>query len=98
MGMMSLGTHDASPHRIVHVLRRYWHSKNKAHWVRDVAFDEDRSHAHTGALPQVPTTRRTTAINLLRRAGETTIAAACRRCAAHPWHALALRGLTPPLT
>jgi hypothetical protein len=36
---------------------------------------------------------RTTALGLLRVAGETNIAAACRRCAAQPWRALALIGI-----
>ena len=36
---------------------------------------------------------RTTAIGLLRCAGETNIMAACRRCAAQPWRALALIGI-----
>ena len=97
MGVTSLEAQDASPQRILRVLRGHWHIENKAHWVRDVTFDEDRSQAHTGALPQVLATLRTTAISLLRRAGETNIAAACRRCAAQPWLALALLGLTPTL-
>jgi hypothetical protein len=33
---------------------------------------------------------RNLAISLLRLAGETNIAAACRRCAARPWVALTL--------
>jgi len=36
---------------------------------------------------------RNLAISLLRLAGETNIAAACRRCAAQPWAALALSGI-----
>jgi len=32
---------------------------------------------------------------LMRVAGETNIAAACRRFAAQPWSALALIGITP---
>jgi len=38
---------------------------------------------------------RNTAIGLLRMAGETNIAAACRRFAAKHWSALALIGITP---
>ena len=38
---------------------------------------------------------RNTAIGLMHWAGETTIAAACRRFAAQPWLALALMGINP---
>jgi len=33
-------------------------------------------------------------IGVLRQAGETNMAAACRRMAAQPWNALALIGIT----
>lgn len=49
----------------------------------------------TGVGPQVLATLRNTAIGLLRLAGETNIAAACRRYAAQP--ALALTAVGLPL-
>ena len=42
---------------------------------------------------QVMAALRNTAIGLLRWSGESNIAAACRRCAAQPWAALALLGI-----
>lgn len=70
--------------------RHHWHIENKSHWVRDVTFDEDRSQVRCGSIPQVMGALRNTLIGLMRWAGETSIAAACRRFAAQPWSALAL--------
>jgi hypothetical protein len=60
-----------------------------------VTYDEDRSQVHVGAIPHVMAALRNTAIGLMRAAGETNIAAACRRFAAQPWSALALLGIYP---
>jgi hypothetical protein len=95
-GLTSLGADVADPTRLLRLLRGHWHSENKSHWVRDVTFDEDRSQVRSGALPQVLAAFRNAAIGLLRGAGETNIAAACRRTAAQPWHALALLGIPAP--
>lgn len=59
----------------------------------DVTFDEDRSQVRSGSLPQVLAALRNTVLGLMRQAGETNIAAACRRFAAQPWEALALLGI-----
>jgi predicted transposase YbfD/YdcC len=92
-GVTSLTGEDAGPQRLLRLVRGHWHIENRTHWVRDVTFDEDRSQVRVGALPRVLATTRTTAISLLRAAGATNVAAACRRNAAQPWHALALIGL-----
>jgi hypothetical protein len=55
-----------------------------SHWVRDVPFDEDRSQVWCDHIPQVMAVLRNTAIGLMRGAGYTNIAAACRRFAAQP--------------
>jgi hypothetical protein len=66
--------------------------------VRDVTRDEDRSQVRTGAIPQVMATLRNTTIGLVRCAGVTNIAAACRHYAAQPWAALPLLGIDPRTT
>lgn len=48
------------------------------HWVRDVAFDEDRSQIRTGNAPRIMATLRNTVITLLRLNGHQNIAAALR--------------------
>jgi predicted transposase YbfD/YdcC len=92
-GLTSRAAETATPQQLLGFLRDYWRIENQSHWVRDVTFDEDRSQVRCGAIPEVMAAVRTTAIGLLRVAGETNIAAACRRCAAQPWHALALIGI-----
>jgi hypothetical protein len=91
-GLTSLPPHRASAAELLAFNRAHWTIENRSHWVRDVTFDEDRSQVRVGSLPQVLAAVRNTAIGLLRLAGERNIAAACRRNAAQPWHALALLG------
>jgi hypothetical protein len=75
--------------------RAHWHIENRSHWVRDVTFDEDCAQVRVGNVPEVLAALRNTTISLLRLAGATNLAAACRRHAAQPWEALALLGITP---
>ncbi len=94
-GVTSLSREQASAARVLELVRQHWHIENKSHWVRDVTYDEDHSQVRVGSIPQVMAALRNTAIGLMRVAGETNIAAACRRFAAQPWSALALIGITP---
>ena len=94
-GITSLGPDRADPACLLHVVRGHWPIENRVHWVRDVTFDEDRSQVRCGPIPQVRAAFRNTAIGLMHWAGETHIAAACRRFAAQPWAALALIGIIP---
>jgi predicted transposase YbfD/YdcC len=96
-GVTSLSAQQATPQRLLRLLRGHWHIENRTHWVRDVTFDEDHSPVRCGALPRVLATTRMVAISLPRGAGEANIAAACRRCAAQPWRALRLIGLQPTM-
>lgn len=93
-GVTSLRREQADAARLLELSRHHWHIENKSHWVRDVTFDEDRSQVRSGNIPQVMAALRNTAIGLMRWAGETNIAAGCRRYAAQPWSALALIGIT----
>ena len=92
-GVTSLSPERATPGRVLELVRGHWAIENKSHWVRDVTFDEDRSQVRCGNIPQVMAALRNTAIGLLRWAGHTNIAAACRRLAAQPMQALALIGI-----
>jgi predicted transposase YbfD/YdcC len=94
-GVTSLRPEQAGPERLLGLVRQHWQIENQVHWVRDVTFDEDRSQVRSGSLPQVMAAFRNTALGLIRQAGETNIAAACRRFAAQPWSALALIGIRP---
>lgn len=92
-GVTSLPPERADAGRLLALVRGHWHIENQSHWVRDVTFDEDRSQVRCGNIPQVLAAFRNTVIGLLRWAGYTNIAAACRRFAAQPTLALALIGI-----
>ena len=92
-GVTSLRPERATPGRVLELVRGHWAIENKSHWVRDVTFDEDRSQVRCGNIPQVMAALRNTTIGLLRLAGHTNIAAACRRLAAQPAQALGLIGI-----
>jgi predicted transposase YbfD/YdcC len=94
-GVTSLGPDQVGPERLLGLVRQHWQLENTGHWVRDVTCDEERSQVRCGRLPQIMAAFRNTAIGLMHWAGETKIAAACRRFAAQPWLALALIGITP---
>lgn len=93
-GITSLSAQEASPERLLALVRGHWCIENRLHWIRDVLFDEDRSQVRAGNIPQVLAALRNTAMTLLRVAGEPSIATATRRMAAQPGKALALIGVT----
>ena len=93
MGSRACAPSGQPPSACSTLVRGQWQIENKSHWVRDVTFDEDRSQVRCGNIPQVMAALRNTAIGLLRWAGHTNIAAACRRLAAQPVQALALIGI-----
>ena len=64
---------QANPADVLAFNRGHWGIENRAHHVRDVTFDEDRSQVRTGSSPQIMATMRNIAISLLRLAGWTNI-------------------------
>ena len=81
--MITSADHRAAPPRVLATwIQGHWGIENRAHWIRDVTFDEDRSQIRTGSGPQVMATLRNTAISLLRLTGATNIAASLRHHAA----------------
>ena len=92
-GITSLTPEEASPSRLMEIVRCHWHIENKSHWVRDVVFGEDGSQVRCGNAPQVMAALRNTVIGPMRSAGKTNIAAACREFAAQPGMALELIGI-----
>jgi predicted transposase YbfD/YdcC len=92
-GVTSLAPERADAARLLTLVRGQWQIENQSHWVRDVTFDEDRSQVRCGHLPQGMAALRNTVIGLMRWAGYTNMAAACRRFAAQPTAALHLIGI-----
>jgi predicted transposase YbfD/YdcC len=57
-GITSLDAARAGPARLAVLVRGQWQIENRAHWVRDVTFAEDRSQVRAGHGPQVMATLR----------------------------------------
>jgi predicted transposase YbfD/YdcC len=90
-----LTSRQASPERIATILRAHWVIENRLHFVRDTAFREDASKIRTGHGPENMATLRSFAINQLRTAGHTNIAAGLRTTALRPYERpLAILGLS----
>src|ERR1044071_921698 len=89
----SLDAGRASLERLLKLWRAHWHIENKLHYVRDVSYREDKSQVRAGKIPQVMAAFRNAAITVMRVAGATNIAAACRRYAAQPGLAMSAIGL-----
>ena len=88
-----LRPHQARPDELATWIRGHWQIENALHWVRDVAFAEDRARVRTGSGPQVMATLRNLVISILRLAGTRNTAAALRRHSPNPQRSLAALGL-----
>lgn len=73
-----LTSREASPQRLAKIIRSQWAIENRLHFVRDTTFAEDASQVRTGHGPDNIPTLRSFAINTLRAAGRTNIAASLR--------------------
>jgi predicted transposase YbfD/YdcC len=80
----SLSVADADTATLATLVRGHWQVENGLHYVRDVTFAEDASHARTGTLPATLATIRNTIIAAFRLAGATNIARARRWAAGAP--------------
>lgn len=86
---------QAGPEALLTYVRHHWHIENGLHYVRDVAFGEDRARLRTGHAPQIVAALRNLVLTLIRRSGTTAITAARRALSYHPERAFALLGLAP---
>jgi len=80
-GITSLTPDQADPARLLVLNRGQWSIENRSHYVRDMAYDEDRQQVRKKNGPQVMAALRNFAISLLRLAGFTNITSALRACA-----------------
>lgn len=92
-GLTSLTPEKADGKRLLQLNRGHWSIENSSHYVRDMAYDEDRSQVRAKQGPQVMATLRNFAISLLRLGGCKKIAAALRACARSPRLTLHLLGV-----
>ena len=66
------------------------------HHIRDASYGEDASQIRTGSGPQVMAALRNLGIGILKMAGHTSIAAACRHHARDATRTLTTLGLSLP--
>jgi predicted transposase YbfD/YdcC len=78
---------EASPQRLLELIRGHWSIENSSHYVRDVTFGEDHSRLRSGQAPHIMATLRNLAITLIHRYGSSQIAATRRHFASHPRNA-----------
>jgi hypothetical protein len=81
---------QADAHVLQQVLRGHWGIENKLHYVRDLAWDEDRCQVRSGAAPQTLAAGRNLALALLHQRGCTNVTAALRTNAGRPQRAVDL--------
>jgi hypothetical protein len=91
-GITSLTVTRATPADLARWIRGHWRIE-ALHHIRDVTYAEDHSQIRTRHGPHVMATLRNLAITLLRQAGQTNIAAACRHHARSATRALTTLGL-----
>ncbi|AUY51928.1 ISAs1 family transposase [Streptomyces sp. CB01881] len=80
-----LTSQQASPQRLGQLARSQWTIENRLHFVRDTTFAEDTSKIRTAHGPENMATLRNLAINMLRTAGHTNIAAGIRHASYEPF-------------
>ena len=92
-GLTSLTVDKANSEKVLSYVRGQWSIENRSHYVRDMAFDEDRAQIRKGKGPQMMACLRNFAISLLRLAEVKNISKALRDLWAKPHLALRLLGL-----
>ena len=86
----SLPPTEASPARLLRLIREHWRIENQLHYVRDVSAGEDACRVRTASAPEVLAGMRNATLTVLRASGESNIAAAFRQLAAVPHKAVEL--------
>jgi predicted transposase YbfD/YdcC len=91
-GITSLSPEIASADQLLALRRGHWTIENRVHYVKDVSLGEDQSPVHLANGPMILAILRDTALNLLRGAGVSAIAAQLRAISRHPERVLPLLG------
>lgn len=89
-GLTSLTAAEASPERLLEIVRSEWGIENGLHYRRDVTFQEDQTRMTRPALARAMACINNLVIGLLNQAGFRNHAQARRQLDAHPAQALAL--------
>jgi predicted transposase YbfD/YdcC len=89
-GVTSLTPAEASPRRVLEVVRKHWGIENKLHYRRDETLREDWCHLRQGHAAQMMASLNNLVLGLLLRRGVTNVPEARRRYDRHVGEALAL--------
>lgn len=92
-GITSLSRSQADAQRLLSLNRGHWGIENRAFYVRDEAFGEDRSRVRQGAAPQVLAAIRNAVLTLLRLDKVSNITATLRTFAWNSHLALTKLGI-----
>jgi len=68
-GITSLKKEQTSNEELLEIIRGHWTIENRVHYVRDMAFDEDRSQVRKGNGPRVMAIIRNLVLSILRILG-----------------------------
>jgi len=89
-GVTSLTAEQASPQRLLDLVRSHWRIENGLHYRRDETLREDHSQLRMGHAAQVMAVINNLVLGLLLRQGVKNVPQERRRFAAHPHEALRL--------
>ena len=95
-GITSLSVAQASPERLLELVRGHWRIENCLHWVRDVTMGEDGCRVRTGNAPQVLAALRNAVVHLISQEAaqqDKSRAAVLRSNAANIAHPMQLIGI-----
>jgi predicted transposase YbfD/YdcC len=89
-GVASLTVQEASPKRLLELVRKHWEIENKLHYRRDDTLREDRCTLRTGHAAQMMAAINNLVLGILRRQDVANVPDARRNFARHPEQALTL--------
>lgn len=87
-GFTSLTPQQASPERLLALIREHWAIENRLHWRRDVTLQEDHCQVRKGVAPRVLAVLNSFVLGLFDLLGVTNVARQMRSFDAHPFRAL----------
>lgn len=94
-GITSLSAQEASPQRLLQLIRNHWGIENGLHYRRDETLREDWCHLRRGHAARAMATLNNLVIGLLLGRGQTNVPAARRYYDAFPVEAVKLILLQP---
>lgn len=83
-GFTSLSASQASPERLLSLLRDHWRIENRLHWRRDVTLGEDGCQTRTGKVPEMLSVLNSVVLSLMDRLGISNMPRQVRIFNAHP--------------